>query len=82
MYYKNDPNFFVGVIKQEEGPHELTVKISESRGGYYDHSYQSSDLSIDDINKILSEFGVEETDINFGRNGDIRVNVTIANSED
>ena len=62
MFYKNDPNFFVTVIKQEKGPHELSVKISKSERRYrQDHDPRKApDLSINDIKTIVEEFGVKD----------------------
>ena len=73
-YYKNDPDFFVRVIKQVEAPHELCVKITKDRGNHKEYSQ-------DDFSKILAGFGVENPDISFTKYGDLRATIEIDDSD-
>lgn len=50
QYYRNDPNFFVTVIKQEEPPHELCVKVFSKYKG------DLLEMTEDELYKILAQF--------------------------
>ena len=52
-YYRNDPDFFVKVIKLESPPHELWIKLRK-------RDYNTPDLSKNDIFERLKPFGVED----------------------
>ena len=74
-YYRNDPDFFVKVMRKEEPPHELSIKITKK-------FQDAEDLSQDDFRQILSDFGVEEAHISFTNNGGLRASVNIGDSEE
>ncbi len=71
------------MIKAEEGPHELSVKISgrENRYNRDERRPKRSDLSREDIDAIFADFGIDDTNVNFQKNGDIRVSITIEDSK-
>lgn len=56
LYYKNDPDFFVKVIKQEQPPHEIRVKAKRMERNAIDYSFG-------EIKKIMAKYGAEECDV-------------------
>lgn len=76
-FYKNDPDFFVKVMKREAPPHELCVKIQK------DHNRsRAKDLSQKELEEILAGFGVEEPEIMFMNQGGFRIRIVIQSSEE
>jgi hypothetical protein len=75
QFYKNDPDFFVKVMKKEEPPHELSVKITKDRQGGKDYSQT-------DFLDVLKSFGVEDAEISFTNQGGLRANITINSSDE
>jgi hypothetical protein len=75
QFYKNDPDFFVKVMRKEEPPHELSIKINKKFP-------DAEDLSQDDFKHILSDFGVEDASISFTNNGGLRASVNIGDTEE
>lgn len=53
LYYRNDPDFFVKVIKQEAPPHELRIRLKKK-------DFNSPDLSKKDVSERLKTFGIEK----------------------
>lgn len=75
QFYKNDPDFFVKVIKKESPPHELSVKITKDRDS-------SKNYSQAEFLEILSAFGVQEAEISFTNQGGLRANIVIDSSDE
>lgn len=76
QYYRNDPDFFVKVMEKEDPPHQLCVKVSKRR------DENPKDLSIEDLTKVLEEFGVTNPDITVNKYGDFRATIEIQTSEE
>lgn len=74
QFYKNDPDFFVGVIKKESAPHEFSIKLTKD--GQY-----APDFSKSDIRDLMAEFDVSDPEILIAYSDSIRVNFFINDSE-
>ena len=75
MYYRNDTNFFMKVIRKENGPHELCIKINP------DHKRQGKEVSIDEVNSLLVQYGVEKPETSYMKNGTIKSTIFIDDTE-
>lgn len=73
LYYRNDPDFVVKVIKNEPVPHEIVIKSTP-----LDHAQA---LSILDIKKTLAKWGVDECDV-FITNSGYKITIVIATSSE
>ena len=70
-FYRNDPDFFVRVIKLEEPPHEIGIKFrTEDKDGFMD-------LSRKEVESKLQKFGVEEIEWTFKTNNTLKISIFV-----
>lgn len=74
LYYRNDPDFFVKVIKKEDPPHELCVKIRKKDINFPDKSKK-------DISDLLAEFGCPDAKIMFFDDG-FKIDIIVDDSDE
>ena len=70
LYYKNDPDFFVKVIKLEEPPHELGIKFRKTKPNI-------PDLTKAEVTTKLKKFGVEEIELAYNSQKALKISAFI-----
>lgn len=74
MYYRNDPDFFVKVIRKVDPPHEIRIKMARGTDKY------GPELSKSELSEVLQKFSIESPEID--RMGmDFIVNISIDDSK-